>query len=76
MSNFYIDTRKAIDRSIIGRVSVYLNGFEINKPIAAKSGKFGFVEFYNPNNHIKNNEISTLKKRGNVKIKISPQVIG
>jgi hypothetical protein len=74
MNEFYIDIEKARERALIGRVTVYLNGIKIDKPTAAKSGKFGFVEFYHRYNLIKNNDPVRFKKRGNVKIKISPKL--
>jgi hypothetical protein len=74
MNEFYIDIEKARERALIGRVTVYLNGIKIDKPTAAKSGKFGFVEFYHRYNLIKSNDLVRFKKRGNVKIKVSPKL--
>jgi hypothetical protein len=69
----YINCEKATRLGLIGRVKVYLNGRRVNECISAKPGRNGFAEAYITPLKVKNNEIPTVKKRGNVKISFSPK---
>lgn len=69
-TGFYIDVDKANRYRIGGLVEVSLNGKKINKAIAAKSGKNGFVEYIIEPLKMRRNKILTNKVRGNVKITI------
>lgn len=69
-TGFYIDIDKANRRGIGGLVEVKFNGKKIDKAIAAKSGKNGFVEYIVQPLKMRRNEIVTKKVRGNVKVSI------
>jgi hypothetical protein len=71
----YINVKKAIRLGLIGRVKVYLNGKLVNKCIAAKTGRNGFVEAYTTPVKINVLKLQTIKKRGNVKITFSPKKV-
>ena len=64
----FIDTDKAINHGVIGKVKVTINGDYIPHVVAAKHGKNGFVEFLKYPVKIVNDEVVYRKRRGNVKI--------
>lgn len=73
-SGFYIDVEKAERLNLLGKLKVYINGNRISKAVAAKSGKSGFVEFYETPIMIdkrKADEVLRRKLRGNVKVSIN-----
>lgn len=70
-SSFYIDVEKALRLGLNKRITVWLNGKKINKCVAAKSGKNGFVDFIGQHIKVKGDSVATTKKRGLVKISIS-----
>lgn len=70
-SGFYIDVNKASKRRILQKVRVRLNGKLVNRVIAAKSGKNGFVEFYADPLKVRGEDVVTRKVRGLVKISIN-----
>ena len=67
----FIDADKAMNRGIIGKIKVTINGDLIPHAIAAKHGKNGFVEFLKYPIKIINDEIVYSKRRGNVKISLN-----
>lgn len=64
----YIDVGKAHKLGLIGKVKVRLNGICVDKCIAAKSGKNGFVEYLTNKLSAERDGFLSVKKRGNVKV--------
>lgn len=64
----YTDSHIAGDEALLGRIKVYLNGKEVKQCVAAEHGKNGFVEYCPLPLRVKNDEVFSVKKRGNVKI--------
>ena len=71
----YIDYEKAEYLFIIyrSRIIVKCNGVTISKAVAAKSGRNGFVRFYDSPPVIVGDSIRENKIRGTVKISFSPR---